>query len=71
MSNQLALLGTRENHYDNMVRMYSHCSVVLENLEITYTLQHQDLSFLQVCTTVKHVLQIPDRVFVIVGAVAR
>lgn len=48
MNNQLNLLGTREIHYDNMVRMYSNCSVVLENLEITYTLEHQDLSFLQV-----------------------
>ncbi|XP_028288363.1 melanoma receptor tyrosine-protein kinase-like isoform X2 [Parambassis ranga] len=47
MSNQLTLLGTRENHYDNMVRMYSNCSVVLENLEVTYSLEHQDLSFLQ------------------------
>ncbi|XP_070784140.1 melanoma receptor tyrosine-protein kinase-like isoform X5 [Enoplosus armatus] len=47
MSNQLTLLGTRDNHYDNMVRMYSNCSVVLENLEITYTSEHQDLSFLQ------------------------
>ncbi|KAI3355585.1 hypothetical protein L3Q82_018406 [Scortum barcoo] len=47
MSNQLTLLGTRENHYDNMVRMYSNCSVVLENLEVTYTLEHQDLAFLQ------------------------
>ena len=48
MSNHLTLLGTRENHYSNMVRMYSNCSVVLENLEVTYTLEHQDLSFLQV-----------------------
>ncbi|XP_023265925.1 melanoma receptor tyrosine-protein kinase-like [Seriola lalandi dorsalis] len=47
MSNQLTLLGTRENHYDNMVRMYSNCSVVMENLEVTYALEHQDLSFLQ------------------------
>ncbi|XP_069033669.1 melanoma receptor tyrosine-protein kinase-like [Embiotoca jacksoni] len=47
MSNQLTQLGTRENHHDNMVRMYSNCSVVLENLEVTYTLEHQDLSFLQ------------------------
>nr|XP_057916872.1 melanoma receptor tyrosine-protein kinase-like isoform X2 [Doryrhamphus excisus] len=46
-SNQLTLLGTPENHYDNMRRMYANCSVVLENLEITHTLQHQDLSFLQ------------------------
>ncbi|XP_033991067.1 melanoma receptor tyrosine-protein kinase-like [Trematomus bernacchii] len=27
--------------------MYSNCSVVLENLEVTYTLQNHDLSFLQ------------------------
>ncbi|CAN9506093.1 unnamed protein product [Ophioblennius macclurei] len=47
MSNHLTLLGTRENHYDNMLRIYSNCSVVLENLEVTYTLEHQDLSFLQ------------------------
>ncbi|KAM6900104.1 melanoma receptor tyrosine-protein kinase-like [Xenentodon cancila] len=47
MSNQLTQLGTRDNHYDNMVRIYSNCSVVLDNLEITYTLEHQDLSFLQ------------------------
>ncbi|KAM4534179.1 melanoma receptor tyrosine-protein kinase-like [Odontesthes bonariensis] len=47
MSNHLTLLGTRENHYSNMVRMYSNCSVVLENLEVTYSLEHQDLSFLQ------------------------
>ncbi|XP_068603953.1 LOW QUALITY PROTEIN: melanoma receptor tyrosine-protein kinase-like [Brachionichthys hirsutus] len=46
-SNQLTLLGTRDNHYDNLVRTYTDCSVVLENLEVTYTLQHQDLSFLK------------------------
>ncbi|XP_077592656.1 melanoma receptor tyrosine-protein kinase-like isoform X1 [Stigmatopora nigra] len=45
-SNQLTLLETRENHYDNMLRMYANCSVVLDNLEVTYTLEHQDLSFL-------------------------
>lgn len=49
MSNQLTMLGTRDNHYENMVRMYSNCSVVLDNLEVTYTLEHHDLSFLQVC----------------------
>lgn len=43
------MLGTRDNHYENMVRMYSNCSVVLDNLEVTYTLEHHDLSFLQVC----------------------
>ncbi|XP_030612275.1 melanoma receptor tyrosine-protein kinase-like isoform X2 [Archocentrus centrarchus] len=47
MSNQLSLLGTHEQHYDKMVTTYSNCSVVLENLEITYTLEHHDLSFLQ------------------------
>uniref|UniRef100_A0AAX7U050 Receptor protein-tyrosine kinase n=1 Tax=Astatotilapia calliptera TaxID=8154 RepID=A0AAX7U050_ASTCA len=47
MSNHLSLLGTYEQHYDSMVRMYSNCSVVLENLEITYTQEHHDLSFLQ------------------------
>uniref|UniRef100_A0A3Q3J7H0 Receptor protein-tyrosine kinase n=1 Tax=Monopterus albus TaxID=43700 RepID=A0A3Q3J7H0_MONAL len=47
MSNQLTQVGTRDYHYDNMLRMYSNCSVVLENLEVTYTLEHQDLSFLQ------------------------
>ncbi|XP_042370683.1 melanoma receptor tyrosine-protein kinase-like, partial [Plectropomus leopardus] len=46
-SNQLTLLGTRESHYNKMVTMYSNCSVVLENLEVTFTLEHQDLSFLQ------------------------
>uniref|UniRef100_UPI003AABDA4D melanoma receptor tyrosine-protein kinase-like n=1 Tax=Centroberyx gerrardi TaxID=166262 RepID=UPI003AABDA4D len=47
MSNQLTLLGTFADHYDNMVRMYSNCTVVLENLEVTYTQEHHDLSFLQ------------------------
>lgn len=51
MSNQLTLLGTPEHHYRNMEKMYSNCSVVLENLEITYTQEHQDLSFLQVWHT--------------------
>ncbi|KAM9337115.1 melanoma receptor tyrosine-protein kinase [Symphorus nematophorus] len=45
--NELSLSGTHENHYDNMVSMYSNCSMVLDNLEITHTLEHQDLSFLQ------------------------
>lgn len=49
MSNQLNLLGTPENHYDNMLRMFSNCSVVLENLEVTYTQKHHSLTFLQVC----------------------
>ncbi|KAG7524444.1 melanoma receptor tyrosine-protein kinase-like [Solea senegalensis] len=47
MSNQLTLLGTRENHYSNMVKVYGNCTMVLENLEITYTQEHMDLTFLQ------------------------
>uniref|UniRef100_A0A673AMI0 Receptor protein-tyrosine kinase n=1 Tax=Sphaeramia orbicularis TaxID=375764 RepID=A0A673AMI0_9TELE len=46
-SNHLTLLGTRDHHYDNMMRMYSNCSVVLENLEVTYTQENHDLSFLR------------------------
>ena len=49
-SNQLALLGTYDDHYDNLVRVYTNCTVVLENLEITYIQQHRDLSFLSVST---------------------
>ncbi|CAL8402257.1 unnamed protein product [Gadus morhua 'NCC'] len=45
-SNQLALLGTYDEHYDNLVRVYTDCTVLLENLEITYIQQHRDLSFL-------------------------
>lgn len=48
-SNQLNLLGSTENHYNSMVRMFSNCSVVLENLEVTYTQKHHSLAFLQVC----------------------
>ncbi|XP_076014086.1 melanoma receptor tyrosine-protein kinase-like isoform X2 [Genypterus blacodes] len=47
MSNQLTLLGKHDNHYDNIVRMYSNCNVILENLEVTYTQEYHDLSFLQ------------------------
>lgn len=47
-SNQMTQLGTRENHYNNIVKMYANCTMVLENLEITHTREHQDLSFLQV-----------------------
>lgn len=31
-----------------MVKTYSNCTVVLENLEITYVEEHRDLSFLKV-----------------------
>ncbi|XP_036374455.1 epidermal growth factor receptor [Megalops cyprinoides] len=47
ITNRLTLLGTREDHYRNLVRVYSNCTVVLENLEITYTEEHHDLSFLR------------------------
>uniref|UniRef100_A0A3Q2SU24 Receptor protein-tyrosine kinase n=2 Tax=Fundulus heteroclitus TaxID=8078 RepID=A0A3Q2SU24_FUNHE len=47
MSNQLTLLGNHDHHYNNMRKVYSNCSVVLENVEITYTKENQDLSFLQ------------------------
>lgn len=48
LSNKLTLLGKYDDHYRNLVRMYSNCSVVLENLEITYIQEHHDLSFLRV-----------------------
>ncbi|XP_031418769.1 epidermal growth factor receptor [Clupea harengus] len=46
-NNKLTLLGTIEDHYQNLVKMYSNCTVVLENLEITYTTDKHDLSFLK------------------------
>ena len=48
ITNRLNLLGTRDDHYANMVKTYSNCTVVLENLEITYMEEHRDLSFLRV-----------------------
>lgn len=33
-----------------MVKTYSNCTVVLENLEVTYMEDHRDLSFLRVNT---------------------
>ncbi|KAJ8337323.1 hypothetical protein SKAU_G00385430 [Synaphobranchus kaupii] len=47
INNRLTLLGSREDHYRNLVRVYSNCTVVLESLEITYTEAHHDLSFLK------------------------
>uniref|UniRef100_A0A8C4H6T6 Receptor protein-tyrosine kinase n=1 Tax=Dicentrarchus labrax TaxID=13489 RepID=A0A8C4H6T6_DICLA len=35
------------DHYLNMVKTYSNCTVVLENLEITYMEEDRDLSFLR------------------------
>ncbi|KAA0718960.1 Epidermal growth factor receptor [Triplophysa tibetana] len=46
-NNKLALLGTVDDHYQIIVKMYSNCTVVLENLEITYTTEKHDLSFLR------------------------
>lgn len=48
VTNRLNLLGTKEDHYRNMVKTYSNCTVVLENLEITHMEDHRDLSFLRV-----------------------
>ncbi|KAG7523732.1 epidermal growth factor receptor [Solea senegalensis] len=47
ISNRLNLLGSKEDHYQNMVKTYSNCTVVLENLEVTYMEAHRDLSFLR------------------------
>uniref|UniRef100_A0A8C9Z464 Receptor protein-tyrosine kinase n=1 Tax=Sander lucioperca TaxID=283035 RepID=A0A8C9Z464_SANLU len=44
--NRLNLLGSKDDHYLNMVKTYSNCTVVLENLEVTYMEEHRDLSFL-------------------------
>lgn len=46
--NKFSMVGGKDTHYESMVRMYSNCSVVLENLEVTHTLEHHDLGFLQV-----------------------
>uniref|UniRef100_A0A3Q2Y878 Receptor protein-tyrosine kinase n=1 Tax=Hippocampus comes TaxID=109280 RepID=A0A3Q2Y878_HIPCM len=47
ITNRLNLLGSKEDHYLNMVKTYSNCTVVLENLEVTYMEEHHDLSFLR------------------------
>uniref|UniRef100_A0A4W5MMP0 receptor protein-tyrosine kinase n=1 Tax=Hucho hucho TaxID=62062 RepID=A0A4W5MMP0_9TELE len=44
---KLTLLGTVDDHYNNLVRMYSNCTVVLENLELTYIQDYHNLSFLK------------------------
>ncbi|KAJ8012241.1 hypothetical protein DPEC_G00066640, partial [Dallia pectoralis] len=46
-SNRLTCIGSQEDHYVNMVKSYSNCTVVLENLEITHAQAHHDLSFLR------------------------
>ncbi|KAF7647147.1 hypothetical protein LDENG_00176900 [Lucifuga dentata] len=47
ITNRLNLLGSKEDHYLNMVKTYSNCTVILENLEVTYMEEHHDLSFLR------------------------
>uniref|UniRef100_A0A8C7IIU9 receptor protein-tyrosine kinase n=1 Tax=Oncorhynchus kisutch TaxID=8019 RepID=A0A8C7IIU9_ONCKI len=47
VKNPVALLGSKEDHYLNMVKTYSNCTVVLENLEVTYMEDDHDLSFLR------------------------
>ncbi|XP_077050866.1 epidermal growth factor receptor isoform X2 [Siphateles boraxobius] len=46
-NNKLTLLGAVDDHYQILVKMYSNCTVVLENLEITYMTEKHDLSFLR------------------------
>ncbi|KAK2870318.1 hypothetical protein QQF64_021724 [Cirrhinus molitorella] len=46
-NNKLTLLAQPDDHYRAMVRMYSNCTVVLENLEITNVQDYHDLSFLR------------------------
>ncbi|KAM6920355.1 epidermal growth factor receptor [Lycodopsis pacificus] len=46
ITNRLNLLGSTDDHYLNMVKTYSNCTVVLENLEVTHMEDHRDLSFL-------------------------
>uniref|UniRef100_A0A3Q1AYS3 Receptor protein-tyrosine kinase n=1 Tax=Amphiprion ocellaris TaxID=80972 RepID=A0A3Q1AYS3_AMPOC len=47
ISNRFNLLGSKDNHYLNMVKTYGNCTVVLENLEVTHMEEHRDLSFLR------------------------
>ncbi|XP_053507801.1 epidermal growth factor receptor [Ictalurus furcatus] len=46
-SSRLNLLNTVDVHFQSMVQMYSNCTVILENLEITHTTDKHDLSFLK------------------------
>lgn len=57
--NKFSMVGGKDTHYESMVRMYSNCSVVLENLEVTHTLEHHDLSFLQVRLSVSLSVYLP------------
>ncbi|XP_020836941.1 epidermal growth factor receptor isoform X1 [Phascolarctos cinereus] len=46
-SNKLTQLGTFEDHFLSLQRMFNNCEVVLGNLEITYVQKNYDLSFLK------------------------
>ncbi|KAM4856602.1 epidermal growth factor receptor isoform 2-T2 [Urocitellus parryii] len=46
-SNKLTQLGTCEDHFLSLQRMFNNCEVVLGNLEITYVQKNYDLSFLK------------------------
>ncbi|KAB0363827.1 hypothetical protein FD754_007983 [Muntiacus muntjak] len=46
-SNKLTLLGTFEDHFLSLQRMFNNCEVVLGNLEITYMQSSYNLSFLK------------------------
>lgn len=46
-SNRLTQLGTFEDHFLSLQRMFNNCEVVLGNLEITYVQRNYDLSFLK------------------------
>ncbi|KAG8522346.1 Epidermal growth factor receptor [Galemys pyrenaicus] len=46
-SNKLTQLGTFEDHFLSLQRMFNNCEVVLGNLEITYMQMNYDLSFLK------------------------
>ncbi|XP_055993907.1 epidermal growth factor receptor isoform X2 [Sorex fumeus] len=46
-SNKLTQLGTFEDHFLSLQRMFNNCEVVLGNLEITYMQRNYDLSFLK------------------------
>ncbi|XP_076826383.1 epidermal growth factor receptor isoform X1 [Brachyhypopomus gauderio] len=45
--NKLNLLGEPNDHYESLVKMYSNCTVVLQNLEITHLQEYHDLTFLR------------------------
>uniref|UniRef100_A0A667YMV4 Receptor protein-tyrosine kinase n=1 Tax=Myripristis murdjan TaxID=586833 RepID=A0A667YMV4_9TELE len=47
MRNQLSVLGPPDVHYGHIVRMYTNCTIVLGNLEITSVQEYHDLSFLK------------------------